>query len=65
MPFDKFMSYVPSWQEWGIALSTIGYGVILFSLSYRYLSLFPQEVELNPVRVLGKVVKDSGLVQRR
>lgn len=65
MPFDKFMSYVPSWQEWGIALSTIGYGVILFSLSYRYLSLFPQEVELNPVRVLGKVVTDSGLVQRR
>jgi molybdopterin-containing oxidoreductase family membrane subunit len=65
MPFDRFMSYVPSWQEWGIALSTIGYGVILFSLSYRYLSLFPQEVELNPVRVLGKVVKDSGLVKRR
>jgi molybdopterin-containing oxidoreductase family membrane subunit len=64
MPFDKFMSYFPSWQEWGIALSTIGYGVILFSLSYRYLPLFPQEVELNPVRVLGKVVKDSGLVKR-
>ena len=65
MPFDRFMSYSPSWQEWGIALSTIGYGVILFSLSYRYLPLFPQEVELNPVRVLGKVVKDSGLVKRR
>ncbi|MEE8299756.1 MAG: menaquinone reductase integral membrane subunit QrcD [Desulfatiglandales bacterium] len=65
MPFDRFMSYFPSWQEWGIALSTIGYGVILFSLSYRYLPLFPQEVELNPVRVLGKVVKDSGLVKRR
>ena len=37
MPFDKFMSYFPTWQEWGIAIGSIGYGILLFSLSYRLL----------------------------
>jgi Ni/Fe-hydrogenase subunit HybB-like protein len=64
MPFDKFTSYFPSWQEWGIALGTIGYGILLFSLSYRYLPLFPQEAELNPVTLLGRVVEDFGVVKR-
>ncbi len=64
MPFDRFMSYFPTWQEWGIAMGAIGYGILLFSLSYRYLPLFPQEAELNPVKVLGKVVTDSGVVKR-
>jgi molybdopterin-containing oxidoreductase family membrane subunit len=64
MPFDRFMSYFPTWQEWGIAMGAIGYGIFLFSLSYRYLPLFPQEAELNPVKVLGKVVTDSGVVKR-
>jgi len=64
MPFDKFMTYLPTWQEWGIAVSSIAYGIFLFSLSYRYLPLFPQEVELNPVQVLGKVVTDSGAITR-
>jgi Ni/Fe-hydrogenase subunit HybB-like protein len=48
MPFDRFWSYLPSWQEWGIAVAVIGYGFVLFSLSYRYLPLFPKEKELNP-----------------
>lgn len=47
MPFDRFWSYWPSWQEWGIALSVIGYGVLVFSVSYRYLPIFPKEKELN------------------
>jgi Ni/Fe-hydrogenase subunit HybB-like protein len=47
MPFDKFVSYMPTWQEWGIAFGVIGYGFLLFSLSYRYLPLFPRERELN------------------
>ena len=64
MPFDRFMSYFPTWQEWGIAMGAIGFGILLFSLSYRYLPLFPQEAELNPVKVLGKVVTDSGVVKR-
>jgi molybdopterin-containing oxidoreductase family membrane subunit len=64
MPFDKFMSYFPTWQEWGIAIAALGYGILLFSLSYRYLPLFPQEAELNPVRIFGDVVEDFGVVGR-
>ena len=64
MPFDTFMRYLPTWQEWGIAIGAIGYGILVFSLSYRYLPLFPREAELSPVKVLGKVVTDSGLVKR-
>ncbi len=47
MPFDRFVSYLPTWQEWGIALAVIGYGFLLYSLSYRYLPIFPKEKELN------------------
>jgi len=64
MPFDTFMSYFPTWQEWGIAMGAVGYGILVFSLSYRYLPLFPHEAELNPVMVLGKVVTDSGIIKR-
>ncbi len=49
MPFEKFVSYLPTWQEWGISMAVIGYGFLLFSLSHRYLPLFPREKELNPV----------------
>ena len=48
MPFDRFWSYLPTWQEWGIAMALIGYGMLLFSASYRYLPIFPKEKELNP-----------------
>jgi len=47
MPFDKFWSYLPTWQEWGIGFAVIGYGLLVFSVSYRYLPLFPKEGELN------------------
>lgn len=49
MPFDKFWSYTATWQEWGITAAVMGYGVLLFSLSYRYLPIFPKEKELNSV----------------
>ena len=49
MPFDRFWGYLPTWQEWGIALAVIGYGFLLFSAAYRYLPLFPKERELNPI----------------
>ncbi|MFP4037191.1 MAG: menaquinone reductase integral membrane subunit QrcD [Desulfobacteraceae bacterium] len=48
LPFDRFWSYLPTWQEWGIAMAVVGYGFLLFSLSYRYLPVFPKEKELNP-----------------
>jgi molybdopterin-containing oxidoreductase family membrane subunit len=43
LPFQEFLSYWPSWQEMATALGVIAYGVIVYSLSYRYLTLFPQE----------------------
>ena len=49
MPFDRFWSYLPTWQEWGIALAVVGYGFLVFSAAYRYLPVFPKEKELNPV----------------
>jgi len=52
MPFDKFWSYLPTWQEWGIGLAVVGYGFLVFSLAYRYLPVFPKERELNPVQEL-------------
>ena len=48
MPFDRFWSYLPTWQEWGISMALMGYGFLLFSASYRYLPVFPREKELNP-----------------
>jgi molybdopterin-containing oxidoreductase family membrane subunit len=49
LPFGRFWSYMPTWQEWGLSMAVIGYGFLLFSASYRYLPIFPKEQELNPV----------------
>jgi len=46
LSFDTFMIYWPSLQEWAVMLGVVAYGVILYSLSYRYLNLFPREHEL-------------------
>jgi len=43
LAFDEFLSYLPSWQEIASFGAVIAYGVIVYSLSYRYLPLFPQE----------------------
>ena len=47
MPFEKFLGYIATWQEWAIALAVIGYGGLVISLAYRYLPVFPHEKELN------------------
>ncbi len=46
LPFDSFLSYTPSWQETAAFLAVLGYGVLLYSISFRWLNLFPQEREL-------------------
>src|SRR3954468_20839489 len=46
LPFDKFLSYYPSWQEVGTFLAVVAYGVLVYSFSFRYLNLFPEEKEL-------------------
>jgi menaquinone reductase, integral membrane subunit len=40
LAFDEFLHYTPSWQEVASFGGVIGYGVIGYSLSYRYLPLF-------------------------
>jgi molybdopterin-containing oxidoreductase family membrane subunit len=46
LPFDKFLSYTPSWQEIGTFLAVVAYGVLVYSYSFRYLQIFPEEREL-------------------
>jgi len=47
MPFDRLVTYWPSWQEWAPVIAVLAYGALIISLSYRYLPVFPQEKELN------------------
>lgn len=53
MPFDTWAMYYPSWQEVATTLLPVAYGIILVALSYRYLPVFPQEAELNPIEIPG------------
>lgn len=48
LPFDDFAQYTPSWQEVASFGGVIAYGVILYSLSYRYLPLFPTPKQGDP-----------------
>lgn len=49
LPFDSWVMYIPSWQEAATTILPIAYGIILIMISYRYLPIFPQERELNPI----------------
>ncbi len=49
LPFDQFLSYWPSWQETATFLAVVAYGVLVYSFSFRYLTLFPQEKELSRI----------------
>jgi molybdopterin-containing oxidoreductase family membrane subunit len=46
LAFDPYLSYFPSWQEIGTFLAVLAYGVLLYSFSFRYFNLFPEEREL-------------------
>ena len=46
LSFDQFLSYWPSWQEIGTFLAVVAYGVLVYSFSFRYFQLFPEEREL-------------------
>ncbi len=50
MTFDNWNLYLPSWQEWATTILPVAYGIILIAISYRYLPIFPQESELNPIK---------------
>ncbi|MBL0712977.1 MAG: hypothetical protein JJV98_04685, partial [Desulfosarcina sp.] len=49
MSFDQWVMYIPSWQEVATTILPVAYGVILVMISYRYLPVFPNEAELNPI----------------
>jgi len=49
LPFEDWILYIPSWQEVATTILPVAYGVILVGISYRYLPVFPQEAELNPI----------------
>lgn len=49
LPFEDWYLYIPSWQEVATTVLPVAYGVILIMISYRYMPIFPQEQELNPI----------------
>jgi Ni/Fe-hydrogenase subunit HybB-like protein len=49
LSFDKFVSYHPNWVEYASTFLFVWAGAIVISISYRYLPIFPQEKELNPL----------------
>ena len=59
LSFDTWAMYIPSWQEVATTILPLAYGVILIMISYRYLPIFPQERELNPI-VSDDVETDAG-----
>ncbi len=46
MSFDTWALYIPSWQEVATTVLPVAYGIILISVSYRYLPVFPQEKKI-------------------
>jgi len=55
LTFEGWAAYFPSWQEIATTLLPVALGIIMVSLSYRYLPVFPQEQELNPIEALPAV----------
>jgi Ni/Fe-hydrogenase subunit HybB-like protein len=53
LTFEHWFTYFPSWQEIATTVMPVAYGAILISASYRYLPIFPQERELNPMETSG------------
>jgi len=51
LSFESWATYFPSWQEIATTILPVAYGVIMISISFRYLPIFPQERELNPIDV--------------
>jgi molybdopterin-containing oxidoreductase family membrane subunit len=46
LSFDRFLNYLPSWQETGTFLAVIAASVLVYSLSFRYFELYPEERDL-------------------
>ena len=64
-PFEGWHMYYPSWQEVATTLLPVAYGIILVGLSYRYLPVFPNEPELNPLEIATEVVSSDGDIKEQ
>jgi len=64
LSFDPFLSYFPSWQEVGTFLAVVAYGVLVYSFSFRYFQLFPEERELRLELPQPESEPDLELVER-
>ena len=60
MSFDTWAMYYPSWQEVATTVLPVAYGIILIMISYRYLPVFPNEAELNPLEPETPVMAAAG-----
>ena len=49
LTFENWALYFPTWQEIATTLLPVALGITMVALSYRYLPIFPQEQELNPL----------------
>ena len=66
LTFEGWAPYFPSLQEVATTLFPVALGIIMVPLSYRYLPIFPQEQELNPIDPapvddVGPTDEDAGL----
>jgi Ni/Fe-hydrogenase subunit HybB-like protein len=64
LSFDPYLFYWPSWQEVATFAGAVAYGVIVFSLSYRWLPLFPNERELQPEQFAVYTAREAGAALR-
>ena len=55
--------YFPSWQEIATTILPVAYGILLIMVSYRYLPIFPQEAELNPIETVSDTDTEPELEQ--
>jgi menaquinone reductase, integral membrane subunit len=46
LAFDPFHSYMPSWQEFATTGGVLAYGVLVYSVAFRYLPLYSSEKQL-------------------
>lgn len=63
LTFESWAMYFPSWQEIATTLLPVAYGIILIALSYRYLPIFPNEAELNPMEPLSSQEQEPDSVE--
>jgi len=62
LTFENWFMYFPSWQEIATTILPVAYGIILIAVSYRYLPVFPNEAELNPIETLPSEEQETEMI---